>query len=145
MTRLEFLPVLGNWKLCKNISEINIEISSSLHFQPFSIEEWKFGFTDKFFFSLSLFFNKCLKVYLVFLLRLEASFAEHWLWKLPGQWSLPTHCLRHWWQAEREDGGWVSPYEEPVLWASGQLHGFHHVSAVRYQTVLAINVLMYLI
>lgn len=60
--------------------------------------------------------------------RLEAPPAEHRLWQLPGKWSVSSHRVRHWWQAEGEDGGGVSPHEEPVVRAAGQLHGLHHVS-----------------
>lgn len=130
-----FACALGNWKLCNNISEINVYRNHFEH-NPLALKNENLDLQINSLSSSSSFlflYFKQLKFSPVFLLRPEASFAEHWLWKLPGQWSLPPHCLRHWWQTKREDGGWVPPYEEPVLWASGQLHGFHHVSAVRYQ------------
>lgn len=59
--------------------------------------------------------------------RSEAPPAEHRLWQLPGERGFSPHCVRHRRQAEGEDGGGVSPHEEPVLRAAGQLHGLHHV------------------
>ncbi len=40
-----FVCVLRNWKLCKNSSEINIEITART--QSLNTEEWSFGFTNK--------------------------------------------------------------------------------------------------
>lgn len=60
--------------------------------------------------------------------RSEAPPAEHRLWQLPGKRGVPSHRVRHRRQAEGEDGGGVSPHEEPVVRAAGQLHGLHHVS-----------------
>lgn len=63
-----------------------------------------------------------------FFFRLETAPPEHRLWELPGQWSLPTHRVRHRWQAEGEDGGGVPAHEEPCLWAPGKFSGLYHVS-----------------
>lgn len=60
--------------------------------------------------------------------RSEAPPAEHRLWQLPGKRGVPSHRVRHRRQAEGEDGCGVSPHEEPVVRAAGQLHGLHHVS-----------------
>lgn len=65
---------------------------------------------------------------LSFLFRLETAPPEHRLWELPGQWSLPTHSLRHRRQAEGEDGGGVSSHEKPCIWAPSKFSGLHHVS-----------------
>lgn len=72
----------------------------------------------------------------IFLLRFEASLAEHGLWKLSGQRSISSHRISHRRQAEGEDGGGVSPYEEPVVRAFGQLHGFHHVNNLQHKLKL---------
>lgn len=64
--------------------------------------------------------------------RSEAPPAEHRLWQLPGERGFSPHCVRHRRQAEGEDGGGVSPHEEPVLRAAGQLHGLHHVCQKLY-------------
>lgn len=63
-----------------------------------------------------------------FVFRLETAPPEHRLWELPGQWSVPAHCVCHWWQAEGEDGGGVPSHEEPCLWALGKFSGLYHVS-----------------
>lgn len=115
----------STWNFCLRFKELeivklSIEMTSNL--ECFLYQKEDFGVL-----------KPILKVFPSFHCRLEASFAEHRLWKLSGQWSLPSYSLCHWWQTERKDGGRVSPYEEPVLRTSGKLYGFHHVSAVILQ------------
>lgn len=63
-----------------------------------------------------------------FFFRLETAPPEHRLWELPGQRSLSAHRVRHWWQAEGEDGGGVPSHEEPRVRAPGKFSGLYHVS-----------------